>query len=111
MSEDLFQLDNVRNHIHMINEHIKKMELEGKKDPFEFEMEILQVFPEFYDGYPFLVKKICKRGDLSMLYKMMGKLEDVEQGKNSLASVELNLGNDLAEKYLYPVVGKNKEKK
>ena len=111
MSEDLFKLDNVMNHIYMINEHIKKLEVEGKKDPFEFEMEILQVFPEFYDSYPFLVKKLCKRGDLSMLYTMMGKLNDVEEGKNSLATVELNLGNALAEKYLYPVINKNKEKK
>ena len=86
--------------------NIKKMELDGKKDVFEFELELLEVFPEFYDKYPFLVKKLCKRGDLSILYKMIDNLEQIENGDKSMASVEMNLGQDLANKFLYPSLKK-----
>lgn len=101
-----FNTLSIKEHIVMINEHIKKMELQGKKDVFEFELELLEVFPEFYDKYPFLVKKLCKRGDLSILYKMIDNLEQIETGDKSMASVEMNLGQDLANKFLYPSLKK-----
>jgi hypothetical protein len=101
-----FNTYSIKEHIVMINEYIKKMELEGKKDVFEFELELLEVFPEFYDKYPFLVKKLCKRGDLSILYKMIDNLEQIETGDKSMASVEMNLGQDLANKFLYPSLKK-----
>jgi hypothetical protein len=101
-----FNTLSIKEHIVMINEHIKKMELEGKTDVFQFELELLEVFPEFYDKYPFLVKKLCKRGDLSVLYKMIDNLEQIENGNKSMASVEMNLGEDLAKQYLYPSLKK-----
>lgn len=101
-----FNTMSIKEHIVMINEHIKTMELAGKKDVFEFELELLEVFPEFYDKYPFLVKKLCKRGDLSVLYKMIDSLEQIEQGNKSMAGVEMNLGQELATKYLYPSMKK-----
>jgi hypothetical protein len=103
-----FNVQSIKDHVNMINAHIKKMELEGKSTPFEFELELLEVFPEFYDAHPSLVKKLCKRDDISYLYKMLDNLEKVENGQKSLASVELNLGNELANKYLYPAVNKKK---
>ena len=101
-----FNVTMIRNHVDMINNHIKKMELEGKSTPFEFELELLEVFPEFYDAHPSLVKKLCKRDDISYLYKMLDNLQQIEDGKKTLAGVEMNLGNELANKYLYPVVNK-----
>ena len=103
-----FNVEMIKDHIKLINMHINKMELQGKKDAFEFELELLEVFPEFYDAYPFLVKKICKRGDLSILYKMLENLDQVEQGNKSLSNVEHNLGEDLAKQFLYPAL-KNKK--
>jgi hypothetical protein len=38
---------------------------------------------------------------------MLDSLEAVDKGNKSLATTELNLGEELASKYLYPVVGKN----
>ena len=101
-----FNVTYIKEHVNMINEHIKKMELQGKKDVFEFEMELLEVFPEFYDAHPSLVKKLCKREDISFLYKMLENLDQVEKGNKSIASVEMNLGQELAGKFLYPVVNK-----
>jgi hypothetical protein len=94
-----------------VSDKINQMELEGTTDPFDFEMAIIDSHPEFYQSHPFLVKRLCKRGDMSMLYKMLEQLEKVESGNKSLAGVELNLGEELANQYLYPVVNKNKNKK
>ncbi len=104
-----FDIDWIKNNIKSIIDKINSMEMEGVTDPFEFEMTILESYPEFYQSHPFLVKKVCKRGDLSMLYKMLDQLEKVETGNKSLAGVELNLGEELANQYLYPVVNKNKK--
>lgn len=106
-----FDLIWIRENIKSISDTIKKMELEGKSDPFDFEMEIMESYPDFYQSHPFLVKKLCKRGDLSMLDKMLDQLENVESGNKSLAGVELKLGEELANQYLYPVVNKNKNNK
>jgi len=106
--QNLFNLFTVREHVVMINEHIKKMELAGKKEVFDFELELMTVFPEFYEKYPFLVKRLCKRSDLTVLYQMLDNLEQVEKGNKSLASVEHTLGDELANKFLYPSLNKKK---
>lgn len=98
----------IRENVKNIRNRINQMELEGKSDPFDFEMDILETFPEFYQSHPFLVKKLCKRDDLTMLNKMLGELEKVESGDKSLAGVELRLGDELANQYLYPVINKKK---
>ena len=65
-------------------------------------LKILELYPEFYDNYPFLVKKLCKNQDITMLYTMLEKLNQIEKGNSTLENVERNLGEQLAEKYLYP---------
>lgn len=108
-TNELFSLLMVREHVKLINDYINKLELSGKSEPFEIELEVMSKYPEFYEGHPFLVKKLCKRDDLSMLFKMLDNLDKVDEGAKSLATVELNLGEELANKYLYPVVGKLKK--
>jgi hypothetical protein len=108
-TNQLFNLLMVREHVKLVNDYINMLELNGKSDVFEIELEVMTKFPEFYEGHPFLVKKLCKRDDLSMLFKMLDNLDKVDKGTKSLASVELNLGEELADKYLYPVVGKPKK--
>jgi hypothetical protein len=100
---DKFNIDVVKQQVMVIQQYINK---NPDKDEFDLEMEIMESLPEFYEDYPFLVKKLCKRDDVSMLYTMIKKLESVEKGDESLASVEYNLGNNLAEKYLQPVIDK-----
>ena len=98
----------IKQNIESIKQEICKMELNGVASSFDFEMSILESHAEFYQQHPFLVKKLCKREDISFLYKMLDKLNDVEAGTKSLASVELKLGEDLANQYLYPVINKQK---
>ena len=79
-------------------------------DPFDLEMDILHNMPEFYDDFPSIVKRLCREEnqDNSYLDKMIELLKDVEKNKKSLASVEMNLGEELAEKFIYPVINKKK---
>ena len=101
-----FNVNMIREHIVLISNYMAKSDPSGKKSVFDLELELLEVFPEFYDQYPFLVKKICKKDDLTFLYKMLDNLDMVEKGDKSMATVELNLGQELAGKYLYPKVDK-----
>ena len=53
-----------------------------------------------------LINLGCKKEDISMLFKMLTNLDQVEKGEKSLASVELKLGNELADQYIYPKMKK-----
>ncbi len=97
-----FEVLTIKQTVTQINNAIIAMEKAGKTDSFDFEMEIMTEYPEFYQAHPFLVKKLCKRDDITMLYKMLDSLEAVQAGQQSLASVELNLGTQLANKFVYP---------
>jgi len=102
-----FNINSIKENIIKINLLIKNMIDNGNSNTFEHELEVLNTYPEFYESYPYLVKKVCKGDDLSMLDTMFTNLEKVESGEKSLAAVELNLGNKLAAQYLDPVIQKN----
>ena len=97
-----FEVQTIKQTVTEINEAIKSMEKQGKSDPFDFELEIMTQYPEFYQAHPFLVKKLCKRDDITMLFKMLDSLQAVQDGQQSLTSVEMNLGAQLANKFVYP---------
>lgn len=101
-----FNINHIKETIIKLNKLIEEMKAKGNNDILEHELEILHTYPEFYESYPFLVKKVCKGGDLSMLDTMFKNLEKVESGDKSLAAVELNLGNKLASQYLDPITKK-----
>jgi hypothetical protein len=101
---------NTRQKVDEIIKLISNLRQEGLTDPFDLEMKILDSYPEEYDRFPFMIKKLCREEnqDLSFLYKMLDMLEDVNKGNKSLASVEYSLGEELANKYLYPAIKKDK---
>ena len=101
-----FNINYIKETIIKLEELINKMKLEGNNNILDHELEILHTYPEFYESYPFLVKKVCKGGDLSMLDTMFKNLEKIESGDDTLKDVEINLGNKLASQYLNPVVKK-----
>jgi hypothetical protein len=97
-----FDIDVIKSTVKSINLALDKLIEEGNTDPFENELKILELFPEFYDNYPFLVKKLCKKQDISMLYNMLENLKQIENGNKTLETVEKKLGEELANEYLYP---------
>lgn len=87
---------------------LDQLRLGGIEDPFDLEMDIMNTMPEFYENFPSIVKRLCREKDQdnSYLFKMINLLKDVEKGERSLSAVELTLGNELADKYVFPVVNK-----
>ena len=100
-----YNINIIKETINNINNEINK-ENNKNKTLFELELHIMTLYPEFYNDYPFLVKKICKKDDIQMLYKMFENLNEVELGNKSLSNVELTLGDELAKQYIYSKIQK-----
>jgi hypothetical protein len=52
------------------------------------------------NSYPFLISQIISGGDRSMLDLMVSKLEEIEKGETTKNEADLDLGQELADKYL-----------
>ena len=100
-----FNIKLIKDTINNINKNINE-ENNKNKTAFELELYIMTEYPEFYSNYPFLVKKLCKKDDIELLYKMFDNLNDVELGNKTLSNVESTLGNELAQKFIYPKINK-----
>ena len=99
----------IKKNIMLLENKIKEIKKNGITDEFDIEMKVLSEMPELYDQYPSIVKRLCKNDtDNEYLYKMINLLEEVNKGNKTLESVEYNLGEELAEKFLYPVIKNNK---
>lgn len=85
-------------------ESIKKCkEIMNKLEPydaFDAEMEIMTQLPKFYQDHPFLIKRLVRQEDMSFLFTMLRNLQQVQEGKQTLASTELKLGDELANKFI-----------
>ena len=103
----------MRDKINQIIEKIKELRNNGVKESFDLEMYFINNMTDFYDNYPYVIKRLCREEnqDNSFLFKMLDMIDDVNNGNKTLASAELNLGNELAEKFLYPVLKKENDKK
>jgi hypothetical protein len=91
--------------IAQIQEEIQNLVKENKTT-VEIEMILMESDSDFYERYPYLVKKLVKGGDLQFLDKMLDNIEKIEEGEQTQAATELKLGEELANKFLYPVVKK-----
>jgi len=90
------------------NDFMKKMKKE--KSVAGYEQYIEYKFPDFTARYYGMYKMLISGKDPSMLWKMLESIEAVQQGKTSLEKVEKNLGNDLKDRYITPVLNKKKKK-
>lgn len=96
----------MKNKIESIKEKISEL-VQENKTKVDIEMYFLENDSEFYEKYPYLIKKLVKGGSLDFLDEMLNNLEKIENGEQTMASTELKLGEDLANKYLYPKVNKD----
>jgi hypothetical protein len=98
----------IRGTIKLIQEMMNsdKCMLMEVEDKIKFTNFMREAFPTFYEEYPFLFKKVIARGDLSMLEPMLKAIEDIYEGKRVDREAANEIGEQLAEKYLYPTFGK-----
>ena len=89
-----------------IKEKVSVLKSQNKSD-VDIELFFLDNDTEFYENHPYLIKKLIKGDSLEFLDKMINNMKEIEDGNQSLASTELKLGEELAQKYLYPVIKKD----
>ncbi len=75
-----------------------------KRDKVQYEFALRDIFPEFSKEHPFLFRKIVMGDDLTFLYKMLDSINQINTGKISQVDAEKNLGQELADMYIYPAL-------
>jgi len=75
-----------------------------KTDKLQYEFALRDIFPEFSQEHPFLFRKIVMGDDLTFLYKMLENIDKINSGELTQKDVEMALGNELADKYVYPAM-------
>jgi hypothetical protein len=82
-------------------EYYKELKIEDK---LQYEFSLRDVFPEFAADHPFLFRKIVMGDDLTFLYKMLDNIQKINDGELTQKEVEMNLGGELANVYVYPAM-------
>ena len=75
-----------------------------KRDKFQYEFAVGELFPTFAKEYPFLFRKIANGDDLTMLFKMLDSITSVNKGEMTTIQVEQKLDNELANLYVHPAM-------
>lgn len=81
------------------------VELE-KKDKLAHRLKLEKEFFDFFEKYPSLFKQVYQGGDLDMLAQMLCAIEKIKAKTISVKNAEKELGEQLAQKYLYDKVPK-----
>lgn len=82
-----------------------KERYKNEKTIDEIEQIIEKTFPFFVDSYYGLFKLTLKTNDVTMLYVMIDQINNVCDGNTDIDEARNNIGNTLAEKYLFPKIG------
>lgn len=67
-------------------------------------------FPAFSDRYYSLFQKIISGDDLTHLFSMLAEIEKIKSGSKTIEDAEKDLGQQLAQQYIYPKVPNSKPK-
>jgi hypothetical protein len=98
----------IRKIVQNIKDKLVELRKSGISDSFELEVYFINNMSDIYDLYPSLIKRLCRDPNLdnSFLDVMINMLEKVDKGEKTLEHVELKLGNELANKFIYPHIKK-----
>lgn len=114
MEEELVTLQDFlekKKNIQLIRDKLREYRTNGVKDSFELELKMMEELPEQYSEFPWLIKRLTKSEDETYLNKFLESLERVVMGEQSLASAELNLGLELKQQFIDPILNQNEQKK
>jgi len=75
-----------------------------REDNIKYRNNLISMFPTFANDYPLLFKKIINKEDIGMLTTMLNSIDAISSGKDE-KEITNGLGEHLAEKYIYPVLG------
>ena len=101
---DHINVKKIRINIKIVKNWVNKQKSKGIKDSQKLEYSVFDNLHDIYVSFPSIVKMICKDQDMKEVDKMLNELEKVEEGEASLKEVEKTLGDEYANKFLYPKV-------
>jgi hypothetical protein len=101
-------LDTVIKILEKMNE--EEMKFLSKENNSLFIDKISEEFSEFSDRYYTLFRTVIDREDLTNLFKMLEMIQKIQNDKIDIKSAEKQLGDHLADQYLYPVLNKKNNK-
>ena len=104
------EIQSIRETIDFLQQIVNTKKLKEMKDNNnnEYQTYLIQLFPTFYETYPTLFNNIIESKDLTFLEPMLEGIMKINKNKDLKDSIEKDLGEKLAEKYLYPNIKKNK---
>lgn len=91
------QINYPEQEIYNIFERVKQL---YKLDNMKKELTIMNEFPDIYDKYPFLIKKICKGDDMSFLNTMKEKINKINNNNITKADCDVEITKILTDKYI-----------
>jgi hypothetical protein len=102
------EIDSIKNTIDFLKKMIKTEKiLELKNNNFnEYKSYLIMIFPTFYETYPTLFHNIIEEKEMTFLDEMFKGIVEINNNNSLKESFEKDLGEKLAEKYLYPYVEK-----
>jgi hypothetical protein len=102
------EINSIKNTIDFLNKFVKTEKVqELKKENFnEYKTYLILIFPTFYDLYPTLFNNIIEEKELTFLDEMFEGIIKINNNNSLKDNIEKNLGEKLAEKFLYPYVKK-----
>ena len=83
-----------------INEITTRIKQLGNVDPIQKEMTIVSEYPELYDKYPFLIKKICKGDDMNFLNVMKDKINKINNSTITKTEADVDITKVLTDTYI-----------
>ena len=102
-------LDEIKKNSQMIRkfcelEKFKRLkELDNKK----YEDTLMSIFKSFYEKYPAIFRAVIRGHDLDILNMMIEMKKKINTGDIDKKKAEIYMGEQLAERFLYPVIGKD----
>lgn len=104
---NLCNVDEMLNHVALALEAMleDEMVLLKESNPPAYEEKMEQRFPEFALHYYAVFKKVISGEDITPLFQMLAEIDKIHKGQKSLEQVEKELGEEYANKYIYPKVG------
>ena len=81
----------------------KKLKEEDNK---KYEDTLMGIFKSFYEKYPAIFRAVIRGHDLNILYMMIEMKKKINTGEVDRKKAEIYMGEQLAERFLYPVIGK-----
>ena len=77
----------------------------------KYEEKMEERFEEFAFRYFAIFKKVISGEDITPLFRMLTEIDKIHRGDKEIEQVEKELGEELANQYIYPKVGKGKKSK